>query len=71
MAHFVTGIQPALLESVHRTSHQGHVTPAHQGHYPAAHQGHHPPSHQHSKPKPPGSIELHSVHHVAEIKKLL
>ncbi|KAK6645089.1 hypothetical protein RUM43_001365 [Polyplax serrata] len=45
MAHFVTGLQPALVESAHR-SHQGHMTPGHQGHAMPAHQGHVPPMHQ-------------------------
>lgn len=67
MAHFVTGLQPALIESAHRQSHQGHSTPSHQGHYPPAHQGHHPPLHPHTKPKPPTSIELHHVHPPTEV----
>lgn len=69
MAHFVTGLQPALMESAHRSPHQGHSTPSHQGHFPPAHQGHHPPSHtpHPPKPKPPTSIELHHVQAPSEV----
>lgn len=76
MAHFVTGLQPALVESAHR-SHQGHTTPAHQGHTPPAHQGHHPPmhqgthhhgSHQYLKAKPAGNVELYTIQKAGEVR---